>query len=149
MVAAGVNPDEAYEQVRDMEDIEPLEGEDAVTDTQLWRMCVDSSTKKAVQLSKLAGQMQAKQYAKVQLAYDFGVTPDDYVRYYEIRADYDKDGKESYSNAEVKVAIDSMCGLTNEDRAVLWQLATGSKSTKNNPYDKQTGQKVIDARNKE
>ena len=42
-----------------------------------------------------------------------------------------------------------MRGLSTKEKSVLWQLATGSKSTKNNPYDKQWGQKVIDARNKE
>lgn len=60
-----------------------------------------------------------------------------------------KAGNGSYSGAEVKAAIDSMRGLSTKEKSVLWQLATGSKSTKNNPYDKQWGQKVIDARNKE
>lgn len=36
--------------------------------------------------------------------------------------------------------------LTEAQKAVLWQLMTGSTSSKNNPYSPQVGQQVIDAR---
>ena len=38
--------------------------------------------------------------------------------------------------------------LTNEMRAVLWQLFTGSKSAKNNPYSERVGSQVIAEREK-
>ena len=42
-----------------------------------------------------------------------------------------------YSNAEVQAVIDAMGkGYTKEQKGVLWQMATGSTSTKNNPYRK-------------
>lgn len=148
-VEAGMDSDDAYELAHDLAEVEPVAGEDRVADVQLWRTCVNFSNNEGVQLAALAGKMTAEQFAKCQIAYDFDVTPDHYVGYYEIRADYDKDGNGSYSNTEVKTAIDSMRGLTNNERAVLWQLATGSKSAKNNPYSTKVGQQVIDARNKE
>ena len=35
--------------------------------------------------------------------------------------------------------------LSNKQKAALWQLFTGSKSAKNNPYDIQTGRDIIEA----
>lgn len=147
-VEAGMDPDDAYELAGDMDELEPFQGEDEVLDVQRWRTCVDFSGNEAIQLAGLAGQMQASQFAKVQIAHSFGVTPDAYVGYYEIREKFDTDHSGSYSNAEVQAAIDSMSsyGLTNSEKAVLWQLATGSKSAKNNPYSVEVGEKVLAAK---
>lgn len=57
------------------------------------------------------------------------------------------DGNGSYKNAEIQAAIDGITGYyTTEQKAVLWQLATGSTSAKNNPYSRQVGQQVLDTR---
>ena len=57
---------------------------------------------------------------------------------------YDADGNGSYKQAEVKATLDSM-NLTNDERAALWQIQSGSTSAKNNPYNKSIGQAVINA----
>jgi len=36
--------------------------------------------------------------------------------------------------------------LTNDEKAVLWQLFTGSKSAKGNPYSATVGRRVLDAK---
>ncbi|MGM9601779.1 MAG: hypothetical protein ACI3W5_09425 [Faecousia sp.] len=144
---AGLSKDEALYLVDALEDLEPEPGNDKVTDIQKWQTCVDFSTNEAIQLSALRGAMDEKQYAKVELAYDFGVTPRNYIKLQEIKSDYDADGNGSYSNKEIQTAIDSMSGMTMEQKAVLWQIATGSTSAKNNPYSKQVGQQVLDAKN--
>ena len=40
----------------------------------------------------------------------------------------------TYTNAEIAAAIRMTDGLTNSEKAVLWQQMTGSTSTKNNPW---------------
>ena len=148
MTDAGMDQKTAEGLLDEIEELEPLAGEEKVQDVQRWRTCVDFSGNEAIQLAGLAGQMQASQFAKVQIAHSFGVTPDAYVGYYEIREKFDTDHSGSYSNAEVQAAIDSMIsyGLTNSEKAVLWQLATGSKSAKNNPYSVEVGEKVLAAK---
>lgn len=147
LVSTGMDLEDAYNLVGVLNGLEPEEGKIAVNDMQRWRASVDFSNDIEDQLNALYAVMDNKQFAKVEIAYDFGVTPDAYVTLQEIKSRFDADGNEYYSNAEIKAAIDSMSGLhTKEQKAALWQLATGSKSAKNNPYSREIGQKVIDAR---
>ena len=150
-VAAGVDPDDAYNLTKEFDDLEPEVGEDHVTDVQEWRWAVDRSSTVAGQLSILKGVMKDSQFAKAETATVFDISLDAYVGYYEIRAKYDSDGNGSYTQKEVKAAIDSMgkYRLTNAEKAALWQLVTGAKSAKNNPYSTSEGQRVIDYLNAE
>lgn len=144
----GLKPEEARDLLVKLEDLEPPESEDEVLDIQRWRTCVDFSGDEAIQLAALRGETSDSLYLKFELATQMGVSLDSYVGLYEIREQFDANGNGSYTNAEVKAAIDSMTGyqLTAAQKAVLWQLMTGSTSSKNNPYSPQVGQQVIDAR---
>lgn len=75
------------------------------------------------------------------------MVPDTYVSLLEILPDYDADGNGAYNQAEVQNAIEALGGqYSAEQKAVLWQLATGSNSSKKNPYSQAVGQQVIDAK---
>lgn len=92
--------------------------------------------------------MEKSTFKKLRIAYDLDVSPDMFVTYYEKQKEFDSDGNGSYTQAEVKAVIDAIGrGYTNEQKGVLWQMGTGSKSIKNNPYSKSAGQKWIDAKN--
>lgn len=146
LVSAGMDPEDAYKLMGTMNALEPEEGKISVSDIQRWRACVDFSDDANDQLTALSAVMEDKQFVKIKIAYSFGVEPEAYVRLQEIKSGFDKDGNEYLSNNEIKAAIDSMSGLTTKQRAALWQLATGSKSARKNPYNSEMGQKVIDAR---
>lgn len=147
LVDSGLDPEEAYELAGSLTALEPEEGEEQVTNVQRWRECVNFSSNVAVQLAALRGVADDSQYTKIQIAYDFDVMPDSYVSLQEVKAQYDADGNGSFTNQEMKAAVDSLPGnLSKEQKAVLWQLATGNKSAKNNPYSRDVGQAVIDAR---
>ena len=148
LVSAGMDPEDAYKLIGTMNALEPEEGKISVSDIQRWRACVDFSDDANDQLTALSAVMDATQFEKVKISYSFGVEPEAYVRLQEIKSGFDKDGNEYLSNNEIKAAIDSMSGLTTKQRAALWQLATGSKSARKNPYDGKVGQQVIDAREK-
>lgn len=140
---SGLNASAALKAAYEMHELD--EEEDTV-DTDYWRLAVNSSDNEAVQLSLLAGSMSDAAFKKLSMAYDLDVSPDMFVTYYETRNKYDADGNGSYSQAEVKAVIDAMKGCTNEQKGILWQMATGSTSTKNNPYSKSAGQKWLDAK---
>ena len=142
LVEGGMDDDIAVELLDDMAGLE----EDA-PDVAKWRICVDFSDDVEDQLTALFGIMTDAQYQKVEIANSFGVVPDAYVTLQELKPKYDADGNGSYKSEEIRVAIEAMPGnLTKEQKAVLWQLATGSTSAKNNPYSKDVGKKVLEAR---
>ena len=95
-------------------------------------------------MASLAIVMTDSQYAKVAAARGFGVSAKTYVDANATLQKYDADGNGSFTQAEVTRAINSM-KLTTTQRAVLWQLMTGSSSAKKNPYSEAIGQRVIDA----
>lgn len=93
--------------------------------------------------------MTDNQYAKVDVAYENSVSPEVYVSFRESLPKYDADGNGSLSSTEVEKAVRSMSGLTNKQRAVLWQLAVSSKSAKNNPFSTSAGENVLKALGKD
>ena len=161
---AGVGSDDALELTQEIAVLEPEEGKQKVSSTQRWRAAVNSVDTAVDQLEALSVLMTDSQYEKVRIAYDNDIEPNIYVKLYETLPKYDANGNGSYTNAEVADAIDAMCGnpyqqmqaaisgdgsaynLTNVQKAVLWQLVTGAKSAKNNPYSVAAGQKVVNAR---
>lgn len=147
LVGSGMDPDDAYNLTGALNELQPEDGEDKVSDLQKWRASVDFSDDVDDQLTALYAVMPPAQFQKVEIANNFGVSPDAYVTLQEIKPRYDSDGNGSYKNAEIKAAIDGMSGYYSaEQKAVLWQLATGSTSARNNPYSRQVGQQVLDAR---
>ena len=69
---------------------------------------------------------------------DAGIGGKDYMTVLQNVDKYDKpndNGKlGTYTNDEITNAVKNTSGLSKEERAVLWQELTGSKSTKNNPW---------------
>ena len=84
-----------------------------------------------------------------ELAKDAGVSMDDYIK---VRENFqDLNGNGSKSQNEWNATLDSFTFSENEEKdkqikGTLWQILTGSSSTKNNPYDKAAGEKVIEAK---
>ena len=160
-VAAGLEDDTAYELANAINALEPMDGKDSVTDEQKWRAVVDSGMTADEQLAALEALSTESQYRKFSVAYDFGVVPDAYVTARETMPKFDADGNGSYKNDEITAAINSLgtsggglvlpggssISLTNDQKAALWQLLTGSTSAKNNPYSTSVGWAVIDAVN--
>ena len=160
-VAAGLEDDTAYELANTINALEPMAGKDSVTDEQKWRAVVDSGMTADEQLAALEALSTESQYRKFSVAYDFGVVPEAYVTARETMPKFDADGNGSYKNDEITAAINSLgtsggglvlpgggsISLTNDQKAALWQLLTGSTSAKNNPYSTSVGWAVIDAVN--
>ena len=160
-VEDGVKSDTARNMALELAGLEPQEGKKSISDAQKWRAAIDAGETQDEQKAALKAIMSESAIEKYEIADSYGISPLSYVRLKEILPGYDADGNGSYSQAEITAAIDSLGGasggivlpggdgdqkLTLIQQAVLWQLYTGSKSAKNNPYSTSIGQQVIDER---
>ena len=160
-VELGVDEGTAYDIATEIGMLEPMDGKETVSSTQKWRVVVDSGLTPVEQLTALKAVTSENEYRKFSVAYDMGVLPEAFVSAKETLPRYDEDGNGSYKNAEIEAALDSIgntagimlptvggsATLTNAQRAVLWQLLTGSTSAKNNPYSTSIGWDAIEAMN--
>lgn len=143
MVENGVASEFAYEVQTDMYELDAADA----ADVEYWRYAVNAASNEYTQMAIMGSKMSDAQFKKLTRAYNLDISPDMFVTYYEQQSKFDADGNGSYTNAEVTALIESIGkGYTNEQKGVLWQMGTGSKSTKNNPYSKEAGQKWIDAK---
>ena len=90
-----------------------------------------------------AGMVDA--YPKLRTAKKNGVSYDTYISFFGNFAAIDADGNGSLKQSEVVNALNDRPDLTNEEKAVLWQLAAIKWSAKNNPYNTRISAKVQDA----
>lgn len=155
---AGLSDETAYKLAKAINDLEPQDGADTVSDTQKWRAVVDTVKNTNDQLAALAQVMSESEYRKVSAGRAHGVEPSSYVAFKESLPKFDADGNGTFKQAEIKAAIDAMgekygtvlpggSKLTIAQQAVLWQLANKSWKPKNNPYSVAIGQKVYNELN--
>lgn len=145
-----------------MAELAPEEGKKTVSDVQKWRTAIDAVDGTSAQRDALLAVMKDSTKQKYEIADSYGIEARTWVQLKEILPQFDEDGNGSYKGEEIENAIDALNGhsgimlpggdgpqqLTNEMRAVLWQLFTGSKSAKNNPYSERVGSQVIAEREK-
>ena len=157
-IEAGLSDADAAQLVEDLKAVTPLEGEDNVKQYQNWRVAIDNAVNEKNQLTLLKSVgMNDASYAKCEAAWGQGIAPAAYVRAKELESQFNEDGKGSLKNTEWTKLIDSMTTtgivlagdntrfhLTNEQKGFLWQMLTGSKSTKNNPYSVRGGEKWLE-----
>lgn len=125
-----------------------LEGSEASGHEQ-WRMIYNSAGSEGEKA--VTSVMTEDMKRNWELAKSVGVSMDDYIK---VREGYlDLDGNGSQKQAEWNATLDQFTFSKNETedkriKGTLWQIYTGSTSTKYNPYDKEAGQTVIDAKGK-
>lgn len=76
-------------------------------------------------------------YMKLKTSYDYGVNPDVYLTVKEQIS-----GLDHLNQTSVKTMLNGILGLTNPQRAALWQLANKSWKGYNNPYDTAIGNQI-------
>lgn len=131
----------------------PEKGADGVSEARRWRAIADAAGSPADQKAGLLSVMSDSARMKYEIADNCGIGAEAWVQLKEALPQFDANENGSYSAAEIENAIDALCGdgslvapwdkeplrLSREDKAVLWQLYTGSTSGKNNPYSTRVG----------
>ena len=153
LTAAGLPEEEAYLLNQELDALEPEDGADSVSSLQRQQTVVNSGISQTDQLAALGTMMPESEFGKVQTGTAYGVTPKAYVDLKAALPRYDSDGNGSFNQAEVTAAINSLGrlggGLSNSQKAALWQLYNKSWSAKNNPFSVGIGQQVHDALNQD
>ena len=161
-IDGGLDAQSAKDVALGMAELTPDEGKKTVSDVQKWRAAIDAVDGTGAQRDALLAVMKDSTKQKYEIADSYGIEARTWVQLKEILPQFDEDGNGSYKGEEIENAIDALNGhssimlpggdgpqqLTNEMRAVLWQLFTGSKSAKNNPYSERVGSQVIAEREK-
>lgn len=161
-IDGGLDAQSAKDVALGMAELTPDEGKKTVSDVQKWRAAIDAVDGTSEQRDALLAVMKDSTKQKYEIADSYGIEARTWVQLKEILPQFDEDGNGSYKGEEIENAIDALNGhsgimlpggdgpqqLTNEMRAVLWQLFTGSKSAKNNPYSERVGSQVIAEREK-
>ena len=104
---------------------------------------------------KEAGLMTASSYSKVKTAGEYGVTAEQYIEFKQRISDADANNSDagkrngSIDQGEAENGIRNMEGLTDRQRAALWQLQNKQWKPYNNPFDVSVGQWVHDLLNGE
>ena len=154
--AAGLDREQALELTEELDALEPPEGKTSVQEIQKYRVAIDQSVNESNQLRMLQSVgLKDSSYDKVAKGYEMGVAPAAWVRVKEVQQQFDANGNGSMTNAEWEAAIEGICSygivlpgdntrfnLTNEQKAVLWQMMVGKNTkSKNNPFDPAAGQR--------
>lgn len=161
-IDGGLDAQSAKDVALGMAELAPEEGKKTVSDVQKWRAAIDAVDGTSAQRDALLAVMKDSTKQKYEIADSYGIEARTWVQLKEILPQFDEDGNGSYKGEEIENAIDALNGhsgimlpggdgpqqLTNEMRGVLWQLFTGSKSAKNNPYSERVGSQVIAEREK-
>ncbi|MBS5575336.1 MAG: hypothetical protein KHY01_04140 [Firmicutes bacterium] len=161
-IDGGLDTQSAKDVALGMAELTPDEGKKTVSDVQKWRAAIDAVDGADAQHDALLAVMKDSTKQKYEIADSYGIEARTWVQLKEILPQFDEDGNGSYKGEEIENAIDALNGhggimlpggdgpqqLTNEMRAALWQLFTGSKSAKNNPYSERVGSQVIAEREK-
>ena len=124
-------------------DEEPEEGKEQLTQAQEFKIILDSGISDKDQKIALKDKLGDGAY-KVDVAESYDISAKEFMDFKIILPEYDKDGNGTYKHAEIEAAVKAMPGLSNKERATLWQLQVGTGS-KNNPFDRSVGSKIIAA----
>lgn len=143
LTQAGWDSDEAWEVSKKLDMLKPQPGKETVTSTQKSRVIVDNVSDNTKRLSALAEFVDEGTYNKLEIAYQHGVDPKVFVFYKEqvesIRA---QTGKDNLSQEQTAALLRRFAGISDRERAALWQLQNTSWKPLSNPFDRNVGQKV-------
>lgn len=143
ITGAGVSTSEAETLARTIGALTPEEGADSVTAMQKYKAIVDSGVSDATAAAAMQAIMPASIAVKFSAARQWNVPAEKYVEVYEATEGIkEKYGKTSLNAGMAKAAIDSVSGLTQEQRAALWQIQNKSWKPYKNPYSTSVGSSV-------
>lgn len=140
---AGVGTSDAETLARTVGALTPEEGADSVTAMQKYKAIVDSGVSDATAAAAMQAIMPESIAVKFSAVRQWNVPAEKYVEVYEATEGIkEKYGKTSLNAGMAKAAIDSVSGLTQEQRAALWQIQNKSWKPYKNPYSTAVGSSV-------
>ena len=145
---AGMEVDAAEQLSETLQNLQPLPGRTYVTDLQKYQAIAASTLTTEEQWTAIVAQTPESYTStldKIAIMRTQGISPQIWVQSKQAMYDADDAGNnnDSTDQQEAKAALDAM-DISNDNRAILWQLTNKSWKAKKNPYDREIGQAVYD-----
>lgn len=134
----GVSYEDFYTAYEAVETAKQRSGTGKLSDARTWRAVLDAGLKEDVTKRALSGFMSDAQYKKLDVSYRCGVSPKVYITFQEAMAREEKNNQ-----ATVERVLDGIM-MSEEARAVLWQISDVGRSPGNNPYNRPVSRKVLE-----
>ena len=123
---------------------------------------VDYGMSDAEATAMLSQIMPESQYERVSLGVGQGMSTTSYIRFQDIKKNFDYDGNNSYKQGEIEDALRSLMrgggmqkmgfgsktfssGISETDAAILWQISNSGWKWYNNPFSQGISHKIYDA----
>lgn len=136
--ATGVSYEDFYTAYEAVEAAKQRSATGKLSDVRKWRAVMDAGLKEDATKRALSGFMSDTQYKKLDVSYRCGVSPKVYITFQEAMAREEKNNQ-----ATVERVLDGIM-MSEEARAVLWQISDVGRSPGNNPYNRPVSRKVLE-----
>ncbi len=141
-VDGGVSPETAIKAAKSVAEIKDSADDDA-TKLEMYRQAIQAGGSQDEQMATLAMLMSESEYDRLEAGVGRGITPEQYISVREAIAEINDNGNTSQDEATRAVA--SIPGLTQAQRATLWQLQNKGWKSKNNPFGVFAGEEAYQA----
>lgn len=131
MIESGIDSETAFTVAQAISSLEPEKGEEAVSSMQKYKAVLHENLDEAEKVEALEYLMPNGTAEKFSTAVSYGIASEQYVDYMEHA---DANGNGSVTQKEAQDMISSISGLSQQQRAVLWQLQNKSWKSENNPF---------------
>ena len=131
MIESGIDSETAFTVAQAISSLEPEKGEETVSSMQKYKAVLHENLEEAEKVEALEYLMPNGTAEKFSTAVSYGITSEQYVDYMEHA---DANGNSSVTQKEAQNMISSISGLSQQQRAVLWQLQNKSWKSENNPF---------------
>ncbi len=144
LIENGVSKDGAMEIGRSLDALEPEGDSESVTYLQKYDAIIGSNVGDDEKLAAMNAFANDADRRRVTIGVGYGISLEQFVGIKRnIQRLNDADGKTTASNARIEAAIRYQGGLTDKQRAVLWQVFSSSDSAKNNPFSYSVGAETL------
>lgn len=131
---AGADAESAYTMAMAVAALKPAPGKKEVSQGQKYEAIGRADVEDSYKLAVMEEWLSESAMARFEQAMGFGLTIEMYGKALQIVPKFDHNNNGYLSQAEYEAAIRSMSGLTNRERAALWQMLANGK---NNPFDRE------------
>lgn len=130
----GADAESAYAMAMEVAGLEKLPGADSVSNGQKYEAIGRADVEDVYKMAVMEEWLSESAFKRMQQAMGYGLTIEMYGKALQIVPKFDHNNNGSPSHAEYEAAIRSMEGLSNRERAALWQMLANGK---NNPFDRE------------
>lgn len=144
MLQSGMDYDGAAEISKKLNVLEPEDGAQSVSYMQKYEAIAEADVSDETKLAAMKLFATDADRRRVTIGNEYGITLDQFINVKSnIEALNEMEGKTTASNARIEAAVRHQSGLTDKQRAVLWQVFTSSDSAKKNPFSIAVGAETL------